>query len=74
LTRADTEALLIAARTSGLRMVKPYTQPPLHPRCRCRLDPLARADGTLSWRWITAQDERVCSECAPLDGQDVGAA
>jgi hypothetical protein len=80
LTRADTEALLIAGRVSGLRMVEPTEKPPKHTLCRCRISPFLREDGTLSWLWWTAQDElgepdgKVCPICKPLHMQDVGAA
>ncbi len=73
LTRARTLALLLAARASGLAWREAELQPPLHPRCRCFLQPFQNASGALSWRWLTADDERVCATCAPLHGKDVGA-
>jgi len=73
ITRARTEAQLFGADAAGLPTTTPTVKPPLHPNCRCVLRPFLRRDGVLSWRWQTAEDERVCPQCAPLHDQDVGA-
>lgn len=69
-TRAYIEAALLAAR--DLRISRePQFRPPLHVRCRCRLVFELRDDGLLHPIWWTAEDERVCPQCAPLHGRDV---
>ncbi|MCX7851810.1 MAG: phage head morphogenesis protein [Caldilineales bacterium] len=74
LTRARTAGLLQAAALTGLTVRTPAVQPPLHPRCRCHLEPFPADPQTIAWRWYTAADERVCPQCAPLHGQEVGEA
>ncbi len=71
INRAYNEGLLLAMRRLGVQMREPHTKPPLHPRCRCGLQPFWHNDGTLHFLFITQADERVCNQCGPLHRQDV---
>jgi len=74
-TRSYSAGQIEGIRASGLQMVEPDPDktPPLHVRCRCSLSPFPREDDTMSWHFMTLNDELVCDECGPLNGQDVGA-
>lgn len=72
-TRSYSAGELEGIRATGLAYVEPTVEPPKHVRCRCSLSPFPREDDTISWRWLTLNDELTCSLCSPLHGQDVGA-
>ena len=71
-TRAYTEGELAAAQETGLARHEPTQKPPLHVACRCDLTPAVRDDDSLTWRWQTLGDDKVCQRCAPLHNVDVG--
>jgi hypothetical protein len=73
-TRAYTEGEIAAAGETGMLRHEPTDKPPKHVGCRCDITPAVRDDGSLTWRWQTLNDDKVCELCLPLHDKDVGAA
>lgn len=73
-TRSYSGGEVATMQALGVDQVAPEQQPPAHVGCRCDISPFTREDGIISWKWLTLNDDRVCSVCGGLHGKDVGRA
>lgn len=73
-TRSYSGGEVATMQALDVEQVRPERQPPAHVGCRCDISPFTRADGVISWRWLTLNDGLVCPACYGLHGLDVGAA